>query len=204
MLGNFAGSHTQRNCCVEDARAVEVHRHALLVRDVRYRFHVGEREHRAAGAVVRVLHPDERRAHLVARGRPDRLVEQVEIHRPALTRYAAEEEPRDGGDAAQFRVQRVRAVLEHDLAAAATMGKHCDQVGHRAARHESAGFLVQALGGHRFELLHGRVAVARVVAEGGLAHRLEHRFGGTGEGVASEIDHVKNLAKSELNRQDSF
>ncbi len=56
------------------------------------------------------------------------------------------------------------------------------------------------LGGHRFEFPDRLVAVARVVAEGGLAHGFEHGLGGAGEGVASEIDHVLN---PEMNSKDA-
>jgi hypothetical protein len=72
----------------------------------------------------------------------------------------------------------VRAVLQQHLAAAAAVRQHRHEIGHRPARHESAGFLAGALGSHGFELLHGLVAVARIVAE--VASRMDSSMASVG------------------------
>ena len=186
---NFAGRRAQRNCCVEDPCAVEVDLHVVVTRKLTHRLHVGERQHRAAGTVVRVFHPDKRSAHLVARSGPHRFAQGIEVHRAVSPRNAAVKQSRDGGDAAEFGVERVRAAFEQHFATALGVSEHGDEIRHGAAWHEGAGCFSGALGRQRFELLHGRITVARVVAESRLAHRFQHRLGGAGDGVASQINH---------------
>jgi len=93
-----------------------------------------------------------------------------------------------------FRARDVAFRLEKNLSAAAGMGEDCDQVGHRPARHETGGRLAGSFRGERFERPDRWVAVARVVAEFGVAHPLEHPFGRERDGVASEIDRIHRLS----------
>src|SRR5205807_539985 len=52
VAGDLGGGHAERDGRVEQARAVDVHRHAVLVGGRAYLGEGRERDHRAAGAVM--------------------------------------------------------------------------------------------------------------------------------------------------------
>ena len=72
------------------------------------RRHVIERQHRAAGAVVRRFHLDQGGRQLVGLHlRADRLGQGAGIHRPAFTADRAVEQAGDLGDGAHFALEDV-------------------------------------------------------------------------------------------------
>ena len=75
------------------------------------------------------------------------------------------------------------------------MGHQCDEIAHCAAGHEHRRFLAGARDGKSFELAHGRVAVARIVAEARCVHGIEHFGCGLGDGVAAQVDHGSHHTK---------
>jgi hypothetical protein len=83
----------------------------------------------------------------------------------------------------------VRAAVEQHLATAPGVREQRHQVRHRAARDEDRRLLAEPGGGGRFQAANGRIALARVVAQLGAAHRLAHLLGRQRDGVASQIDH---------------
>ena len=175
----------QRNRRVENPRAVRVHRNAVASRERIHFPHVLERQDCAASAVVRRLHADECRAEVLSARRTNGLCELVEVHGAALAGNRFVECARQTRDAAQLRIEYVSAGFEQHLSAAMRMRKHGDQVRHGAARHERCRLLAEPFRGKRFESRHRFIAVARIIAERGLAHRFEHRFGRARDGVAA-------------------
>ena len=79
--------------------------------------------------------------------------------------------------------------VEQHLAAAPGVGEQRHKVRHRAARDEQRGLLAGDCGGRLLQPAHGRIALARIVAELGAAHRLAHLLGRQRDGVASQVDH---------------
>ena len=74
------------------------------------------------------------------------------------------------------------------LLAAGEVGHLGDEVAHRPAGDEQAGFLAEQLGGALLERDDRRVVAEDVVAELGLGHRAAHRRRGVGDGVAAQVD----------------
>jgi hypothetical protein len=93
------------------------------------------------------------------------------------------------GDAGDLALDDVRVDVEHDFGAARGEHPHGGLVRHDAARKEQRGFLAEELGDFRLELAGGRVAVALVVADFGIGHRLAHAGRGLRNGIGTQIDH---------------
>jgi hypothetical protein len=189
MGGDRGGIDAEPDRGIEEPRAVDVNGDALGVAERVNRRHVGERQHRAAGIVMRRLQGDERGGEAVGQHcRVDRLAHCLDIHGAARAGKGAMEEPGESGNAAELGAQDVRARLAHHLAAAPAMGEEGDEVAHRAADQEEPGLLAGAPGGELFQAADGRIALAAVVAAGRAAHGVEHGCGRPGDGVAAQID----------------
>ena len=74
------------------------------------------------------------------------------------------------------------------LLAAREVGHLGDEVAHRAAGHEQAGFLAEQLRGAFLEGVDRRVVAEDVVADLGVGHRPAHGRRRVGDGVAAEVD----------------
>ncbi len=68
------------------------------------------------------------------------------------------------------------------------MELHADHVPHGASGDEQGGFLAGDLGGALFEAVDGGIFAVDVISDFGFGHGATHGFGGTGYGVAAEID----------------
>ena len=134
---------------------------------------------------MRGFHAHQRGAQIVARHRTDFFAQRIDIHCAAFARHGAVKHAGKTGDTADFGNEYVRAGFEQYFTAALRMREHGDKIGHGAAGHERARCLASALGGECFELHHGFVAIARIVAVARFAHRFEHGFSGAGNGVAA-------------------
>jgi hypothetical protein len=190
VLRDLGGRNALRDRRIEDARTVDMHRNALPGGQRTQLRHVIQRQRRAARAVVRGLDADQRGRKLVGGElRAEPLLDLDEIGRAARRGDRAIEKPGERGDAAHLAAHDVAIAVEQHLAAAPGVGEQRHQIRHRAAGDEQGGLLAGDRGGHLFQPPHGRIALARVVAELGAAHRLAHLLGRQGHCVASQIDH---------------
>src|SRR5262249_45980096 len=71
---------------------------------------------------------------------------------------------------------------------------------HGARRHKQGGLFAEHLRAALLQAIDGRVFAINVVADFGFEHCLAHRGSGFGNGVATEIDHIKE-AKTSLDRR---
>ena len=58
MPRNFARGSLKRGSGIEQACAVDMYGHVIGARNFMHRGHMRERQHCAAGSVVRIFHPD--------------------------------------------------------------------------------------------------------------------------------------------------
>ncbi len=72
-------------------------------------------------------------------------------------------------------------------------GADGEHVGHRPGGREERGLLAEQPGDPLLERADGGVLAVDVVADLGARHRGAHRLGGTGDGVAAEVDHASVL-----------
>ena len=114
--------------------------------------------------------------------------ESIGQHRHDLRLDAAEH-----GSATALPAVAVGLVADDVLVASAAVAHQREQVRLGAARNEDRCLLVQPLGHHRLEALHGGIVAEHVVAERGVDHGLLHRSGRAGDGVRAEIDHRCSL-----------
>jgi hypothetical protein len=120
VLADLGGRHAERHRGVEHPRAVDVNRDALVRRDLAHCCQSFERDHRAAGVVVRRLHRDERRRKLHPRHRRlNQLAQRGNIGRAALGRIDAREKSGELGDAAELAAHDVGFRVEQHFAAVA-------------------------------------------------------------------------------------
>ena len=175
MARDLASRNAERNRRIEDARAVDMHRHGLLRGERAQPRQVAERKDRAARAVMRGLDTYQRGRELVGAELPAQtLANLIEIGRAAPRRNRAVEQTRERCDAAHFAAHDVAVAVEQHLAAAPGMGEQRDQVGHGAARDEQRRLLADERCGSFLQPPHRRIALARVIAERGSAHGFAH------------------------------
>ena len=179
---------------VEEPRAVEVDRQAVLGGDGGHLGEVPRRNDPAAAAVVRVLEANHAGPRVVVvvvvvgrqvDGRPQRIQRQRAVARgPDGAEHQASESRRP----AVLVVIDVRFVAEDDVAASPAMCEQRGEVAHRAARHEDGGVLARHLRGQRLQAIDRRVVAEHVIANLGGRHGLTHGRRGNGDRITSQID----------------
>ena len=87
--------------------------------------------------------------------------------------------------------------FDDDFVAGLGVGADGDLVGHSAGRHIDGCGLTQDFSSAPFESDDGGVVAEYVVTEGGSGDGLFHGFGGPGNGVASEVYHLKLPSRCE-------
>ena len=109
--------------------------------------------------------------------------------RAALARQrCAPGSPSCAPSAALLVDEDVRLALEQHLVARLGVALDRELVAHRAAGHVERRLLARQRGDAALERLHGGVVAEHVVADLGLGHGLAHGRGGTGDGVAAQVD----------------
>ena len=162
----------------------------MLVRDGRHGARVVRRERLAHAVRVRVLEHHQRGHGLVgvvrvAHGGAD----VVEVHRAVgARRHAPDAGPGDDGVTGGFVEDDVGFGLRDDLAAPRHVGHVRHEIAHRAAGHEEAGLLAGQLRGALLEGVDGGVVAEDVVAHHRLGHGPTHLWGGSRDGVRTEVD----------------
>ena len=185
-----AGRDAEGDDRVEEPGAVDVERHAALVRDRRDRARVVDGSGRPpewACVFSRTTRPvigswrsvGSRNASTISAG---------SIVPSGRSRQGADRRPDDDRVAAGLVQHGVGGRPGDGLVAARQVGHQRDEVAHRAARDEQAGLLAQQLGGARLERVDRGVVAEHVVAELGRGHRAAHRVGRVGDRVGAEID----------------
>ena len=190
VAGQFLGRDLQGHGGVEDARAVQVHRHAGLMGHVADGLGVGGGHHHAAAPVMGVLKAEHGGGGEmgVALG-PDGAGHVVWVDAAlGVVGHQAGLGSGQGGLSPAFVPEHVGLVAHDDLVAPVAVGQSGDEVAHGAAGGQQAGFLAQHGGGPLLQLINGRVLAENVVAHLGLGHGPAHLAGGFGDCVAAQID----------------
>ena len=175
---------------VPEPGAVDVERDAVLLRDVRDGSGVLGRERLAHRVRMGVLDGDQAADRLVRVVRvAERGVDLGEVHgavRPVLegADAGADDHRMPGG----LVDDEVVLATGDGLLAAREVSHLGDEVAHRAARHEQAGFLAEELRGPFLEGVDGRVVTEHVISDLGLGHRAAHGRRRVRDGVAAQVD----------------
>jgi 3-deoxy-7-phosphoheptulonate synthase len=192
----YAGSSTPlATWRVPQAGAVEVQGQARVVGDRPQPLQLGQRLHGAATEVVGVLDGDRDRRHQVRAGvRAHQRGDRVDVDQPAVRGVGAGGDAGERSTGAELGPHHVRVGVAQQLLPGLHQQPQPELVGHRAARREDRGLLPEQLGDALLERGDGRVLPVDVVADRCRGHRVAHRGGRAGDGVAAEVDrHGTNL-----------
>ena len=190
VAGQFLGRDFQGHGGVEDAGAVQVHRHAGLVGHVADGLGVGGGYHHAAAPVVGVLQTDhgggwKMGVALVPDGPGHVIGVDAAL---GVVGHQAGLGPGQRGLSPAFVPEHVGLVSHDDLVASVAVGQGGDEVAHGAAGGQQAGLLAQHGGGPFLKFVDGRVLAENVVAHLGPGHGPAHLVGGFGDRVAAQVD----------------
>ena len=120
----------------------------------------------------------------------ERICDQVRMPRsPATVRGSAAGE---GGHHGHLPIEDVGAGFADDLLAVVGVEADGDLVAHGAGGNEEGGFAGEDLGGAGFEAVDGGVFAVDVVADFRGGHGRAHGGSGPGDGVATQVDHVRD------------
>src|SRR5262249_36436937 len=123
---------------VEDARAIEMNRHAKLVRKTPHVSHMSQRQYSATRRVMRAFQTNECCAQQMRpqAGRPQLLAEKIDIHRAALAPQSARVKAGESSDTTQLASKHMRGCLCEYFPAACSIRQHTDEVAHGSRGHK--------------------------------------------------------------------
>ena len=104
--------------------------------------------------------------------------------------------PGVGGDTATFVQINVRQLITDHFIARLRMHLDSDLIGHRAAGTEQGGLLAKEFGRLLLQGIDGGILTEDIVPHPRLQHCFEHLAGRLGDGVASNIDHLRHRKHS--------
>jgi hypothetical protein len=180
---------------VPDPGPVQVHADAGLVGPAAQGAQVIDREHRAAGEVVGVLHrdrggADEERAHVGG----VHLADRVEVDLAVRVRPGPAGDAGQGAVGTELGADDVRPRLAQDLLARTDQRRDREHVRHGAGRREQRGLVAEHRGHALLQLDDRGVLAVDVVTDLGVGHRAAHGGRRPGQGVRAEVDHVPSVA----------
>jgi hypothetical protein len=77
------------------------------------------------------------------------------------------------------------------------VGHQREQVALRARGHEQRSGKTEVSGQAILEGVDGRIFTVNVITDGRAEHRLAHRVGGLGDGIAAEVDRAHGMGRSD-------
>lgn len=172
---------------IENPRPVEVYANAGTMRDIKDLLDERQGIDGPTPPVRRAFQADQRGPGavkaLLAYGFPDLFGIQDAV-RPS--KRAGENAAQESRPADRIIIDVTR-LFEDDLLPSSRVRHECDLIPHGSGRNEKSGLLPQALGGQCLEAVYRRIFAIDIIAHCRIAHRLAHRIGGSGDGIASEI-----------------
>jgi hypothetical protein len=96
------------------------------------------------------------------------------------------------GQHGELVFEQVRAHIADHFFAMVGVQLHRDGVAHGAGGDEQRGLFAGDFGGAAFQQVYGGVFAINIVANLGFEHRPAHLRRGLGDGVAAQVDHVRN------------
>ena len=160
-------------------------------RGVPRRAHVldlGQRPADAADDVRRLLHRYHPRPRHVVHGRPHRLAHLLGREHATRPGQRPHHRSHQRCRPASLVQQWMGRLVQQDLVARTAVHREGDLVAHRPRGEEQRRLLAEQLRHHLLEPVDGRILAILLVAHLGLGHGAAHGRGGTGDGVAEEID----------------
>ena len=188
--GEFLGRIAGCDACIEESRTIDVDVDVVLAGHLGHRLESGEGPHASTAAIVAVLDRDHPGSRVVDVSMPNRGCDRFGVEEPARPVDSMNHAAGEGGRPSRLVVDDVVVVMRDDLVATLADGSDRQLIGHGSRGCEEGRFLAEDPRNLPFKGDDRGLVAENVVAKGCGTHRVPHRLGGLGDGVAPQIDFV--------------